>query len=153
LASRFLILLLTNSFYGKEDHGLTDRIILELPGILNWSLEGWDRLKKRRYFVQPTSSAAAQRDFEDLGSPIGAFLRDRCTIDAQGKIQPDELYALWVDWCRDQNITYVGTVQAFGRDLRSVVSNLKVTKPRVGGVPVRHYEGVRKATPEEREAR
>jgi putative DNA primase/helicase len=147
LASRFLILLLTNSFYGKEDRGLTDRIIRELPGILNWSLEGWDRLKKRGYFVQPASSAAAQQDFEDLGSPIGAFLRDWCIIGPSDKCRPEDLHHRWMDWCRDQNITQVGTVQTFGRDLRSVVSGLKVVNPRnTQGKPERYYQGVRLAT-------
>ena len=143
LASRFVILLLTNSFYGKEDHGLTDRIIRELPGILNWSLEGWQRLKDRGYFVQPASSAAAQRDFEDLGSPIGAFIRERCTVAPFATCRPDDLYNSWCDWCRVQNISHVGTVQTFGRDLRAVVASLKVINPRdATGDPVRHYQGV-----------
>ena len=143
LASRFLILLLTNSFYGKEDHALTDRIIRELPGILNWSLEGWDRLKRRGYFVQPVSSAAAQRDFEDLGSPIGAFLRDRCEISTTASCPCDGLYNAWTDWCRDQNITHVGSVQTFGRDLRSVVAALKVINQRIeSGQRERRYQGV-----------
>jgi putative DNA primase/helicase len=144
LASRFLILLMTNSFFGKEDHGLTDRIIRELPGILNWSLEGWARLQKRGYFVQPASSAAAQQEFEDLGSPIGAFLRDRCEISPAASCPCDSLYNSWTDWCREQNITHVGTVQTFGRDLRSVISALKVIQPRIEhGQRERHYQGVR----------
>jgi putative DNA primase/helicase len=154
LASRFLILLLTNSFYGKEDHGLTDRIIRELPGILNWSLEGWDRLKKRGHFVQPASSAAAQQDFEDLGSPIGAVLRDRCIIGPSEKCRPEDLHGRWMDWCRDQNITQVGTVQTFGRELRSVVSGLKVVNPRnAQGKQERYYQGVRLAAQAEIDAR
>ena len=40
LAGRFVILRLTQSFYGKEDTGLTDRLLNELPGILNWAIEG-----------------------------------------------------------------------------------------------------------------
>jgi putative DNA primase/helicase len=143
LASRFLILLLTNSFYGKEDHGLTDRIIRELPGILNWSLDGWVRLKGRGYFVQPASSAAAQRDFEDLGSPIGAFLRDCCETGPTATCLCDRLYSRWCDWCREQNITHIGTVQTFGRDLRSVVASLKVVQPRNPlGQRERSYQGV-----------
>jgi putative DNA primase/helicase len=154
LVSRFLILLLTNSFYGKEDRGLTERLSRELPGILNWGLDGWDRLKQRGYFVQPASSAAAQRDFEDLGSPIGAFLRDKCTLEPTAMCRPEELYTAWIDWCRDQNITHVGTVQTFGRDLRSVVSGLKVTNPRnATGRPERHYQGIPPATAKELDAR
>ena len=128
---------------GKYDE-VTDRIIRELPRILNWSLEGWQRLKDRGYFVQPASSAAAQRDFEDLGSPIGAFIRERCNIAPLATCRPDDLYNSWCDWCRVQNISHVGTVQTFGRDLRAVVASLKITHPRdkVTGLPVRHYQGV-----------
>lgn len=40
LASRFIILRLVNSFYGREDQTLTDRLLAERPGIFNWSLDG-----------------------------------------------------------------------------------------------------------------
>ena len=36
LASRMLILKLTRSFLGKEDRGLTGRLLAELPSILLW---------------------------------------------------------------------------------------------------------------------
>ena len=142
LASRFLILLFTESFYGREDRGLTGRLSQELAGILNWSLDGWDRLKKRGYFVQPAAAAAAQRDFEDLGSPIGAFIRDCCKIGPVKECRPDELYSAWVRWCDNQNITHVGTVQTFGRDLRSVVPSLKTDQQRNNGIRERVYKGI-----------
>ncbi len=34
---------LTQSFVGKEDHDLGTAIMSELPGILNWALDGLDR--------------------------------------------------------------------------------------------------------------
>jgi putative DNA primase/helicase len=37
LSSRFIVLVLANSFYGREGLGLIDRLLAELPGILNWS--------------------------------------------------------------------------------------------------------------------
>ena len=55
LASRFLLLALTESFYGKEDLGLFNRLVPELPSIALWALEGRDRLYERGYFVQPSS--------------------------------------------------------------------------------------------------
>jgi putative DNA primase/helicase len=143
LASRFLILLLTNSFYGKEDLGLTARIIRELPGILNWSLDGWQRLRTRGYLVQPASSAGAQSDFEDLGSPIGAFLRDRCILTQFATCRPEDLYNAWCDWCRQQNISHVSTVQMFGRDLRAAIGALRTIQHRgLTGIPERHYQGI-----------
>lgn len=44
LASRFVTLILRKSFRGLGDHGLTDKLLAEMPGILKWAIEGWDRL-------------------------------------------------------------------------------------------------------------
>jgi putative DNA primase/helicase len=80
LASRFILLTMRQSFYGKEDLDLCDRLLRELPGILNWSLAGLDRLNGRKHFVPPKSSAEALQELEDLTSPIGAFIREHCVV-------------------------------------------------------------------------
>jgi putative DNA primase/helicase len=82
LASRFIVLVLINSFYGREDQSLIGRLLTELPGILNWAIVRWRRLTERGHFLQPRSALDAVRQLEDLGSPIGAFLRERCVIGA-----------------------------------------------------------------------
>ena len=87
LASRFHRPDAHKSFYGREDHDLTGRLLGELPGILNWSIEGWERLRDRGRFQQPASSAEAIQELEDLGSPIGAFIRERCTVAPGRSVQ------------------------------------------------------------------
>ena len=149
LASRFVTLILRKSFFGTEDQGLTDKLIAEMPGILRWALEGWDRLAARKHFVVPKSSQAVQQEMEDLGSPIGAFLRARCVVDSPNQIACDQLYNVWLDWCRDQNREHVGTVQDFGRNLRAAVPGLVVAKVRVEAkseLRERRYEGMRLKT-------
>jgi hypothetical protein len=74
------VLTLAQSFYGREDHELTGRLLRELPGIMNWAIEGWERLYARGRFVQPASAEEAIEELEDLGSPVGAFLRQRCEV-------------------------------------------------------------------------
>jgi hypothetical protein len=81
LPSRFIILPLSKSFLGEEDHHLTDRLIAELPGILNWALDGWDRLIKRGRFLQPPSGLDLIEELEDLGSPVGAFVASAAPSD------------------------------------------------------------------------
>jgi len=142
LASRFIVLTLATSFYGREDHGLTDRLLTELPGILNWSLEGLERLRERGYFIQPSSSADAIQELEDLGSPVGAFIRDRCTIGPGKQIACELLFDAWCAWCEAQKRKEPGTVQTFGRDLRAAVPGLKVAQPREDGTRSRRYEGI-----------
>jgi putative DNA primase/helicase len=80
LAGRFVILILTKTFYGREDPTLTSNLLTELPGILNWSIEGYRRLRERGYFVQPQSSIEAGEDIETLASPTLAFVRECCDV-------------------------------------------------------------------------
>ena len=103
LASRFVVFVLTQSFYGRENPKLTEVLLSEAPGIFNWALAGLDRLNKRGYFQVPTSGQDAVQQLEDLSSPISAFLRDRCVVDGQASIGVDALWTLWKTWCTDDN--------------------------------------------------
>jgi putative DNA primase/helicase len=144
LASRFVVLTLTSSFYGREDHGLTSRLLTELPGILNWSLAGLERLRQRGYFAQPASSADAIAELEDLGAPVGAFVRERCSVGPGKSFSCQMLYDAWKTWCEAQGRKDAGTVQTFGRDLRAAVPGLKTTRPSdgTGGKLPRQYSGI-----------
>ena len=142
LASRFIVLVLINSFYGREDQTLTGRLLTELPGILNWSIAGWHRLIKRGHFLQPGSALDAVRQLEDLGSPIGAFLRERCVIGAGCTVEINRMFEAWCEWCKAQGREHPGTAQSFGRDLRAAMPGLKVTQPRDGEERSRFYQGI-----------
>jgi putative DNA primase/helicase len=76
IASRFIVLRLTHSFYGREDLSLLGKLLQESSGILLWGLAGRARLATRGYFVQPASARQAAEELSDLGSPVGAFVRD-----------------------------------------------------------------------------
>ncbi|MDE2580920.1 MAG: bifunctional DNA primase/polymerase [Rhodospirillales bacterium] len=142
LASRFILLALSKSFYGREDTTLTGKLLRELPGILRWSLAGYDRLRARGHFVQPASGLDAMRALEDLGSPIGAFLRDRCAIGADKMIETGHLFSEWLLWCREQHRDHPGTAQTFGRDLRGAIPGLRIMQPRDSGGRERIYVGL-----------
>src|SRR5439155_8198881 len=146
LASRFLMLILTTSFYGREDHRLIERFIPELPGILRWALEGWDRLHERGRFVQPETTMEVIQQFEDLGSPIGAFLREHCDIKPAYEVAQQGLFEAWKAWCEENGRDRPGTIQTFSKDLRAAVPWLRVTQPRVCGHQVRYWTGLQLKT-------
>ena len=56
IANQFLILRMTESFLGREDHGLAGELRAELAEILDWSLQGLDRLNRNGRFTVPASS-------------------------------------------------------------------------------------------------
>ncbi len=142
LASRFIVLRMTNSFYGREDQGLTDRLLDELPSILLWALDGRDRLMKRGHFSQPKSAHQAIQEFEDLSSPIGAFIRDCCEISPMSSASVDDVFRAWKGWCDDQGRDHPGTKQTFGRDLRAAIPTLDTQQVRESGKRGRRYQGI-----------
>jgi len=143
LASRFIVLPLTASFYGREDPGLTDRLLCELPGVLNWSIAGLRRLRNRGYFLQPASAAEIVQDLEDLGSPINAFLREECSVGPGHTVEINLLFKAWTEFSKRQGRDHAGTAQTFGRDLRAKLPGLTTTRPRDDqGERLRFYQGI-----------
>lgn len=151
LASRFVVMVLRKSFFGREDPGLTARLLNELPGILNWAIEGWRRLRERGYFVQPAAASQAVEELEDLGSPIGAFLRDRCVVATGASVTADKLFVEWEAWCLEQRRDHPGDKATFGRNLHAALPGVerKQRRKKDGEGTERYYDGVRLKTPEE----
>ena len=103
LASRFVLLVLRKSFYGVENPKLTDELLTEAPSILNWALQGLDRLNQRGFFVNPESGKEAIQQLEDLSSPVSAFIRERCCLEADEQVDVDALWKSWRTWCDEDN--------------------------------------------------
>jgi putative DNA primase/helicase len=141
LASRFIVFVLTKSFLGREDPGLTDRLLGEAPGIFNWALEGLDRLNARGFFEPPVSGREAVQQLEDLASPISAFVREYCTLGPDEHVEVDDLWSAWKEWCVTDN-RGPGIKAVFGRDLRAAVATLHKARPRDDGDRKMVYEGI-----------
>jgi putative DNA primase/helicase len=144
LANRFIPLVLKNSFLVQEKPGLTDELLTELPGILNWAIEGWQRLRERGRFKQPASGAAAIPEMEDLASPVGAFVRDCCEVKPGGRTSKRELFKAWERWCTEEGRDHPGTAATFGRDLKACFPGIRIVRVRQDGERAREreYEGI-----------
>jgi putative DNA primase/helicase len=142
LMTRVILLRLSRSFTGREDRTLGDRISKEMPGILNWSITGLQRLRKRGYFLQPESGRELLDDLADLSSPVSAFLEDACVLGPEYSVAAGDLFAAWRSWCDDHGRDHPGTVATFGRDLRAARPEIKVSNRRVLTTRQRYYEGI-----------
>lgn len=73
------------------------RFLSELPGILNWAIEGWRRLGNRGIFMfmMPTNVKDVVQEIEDLSSPVSAFVRDQCVVGPGHRVNVDALYDAW----------------------------------------------------------
>jgi putative DNA primase/helicase len=139
IANRFIVLVMTESFLGRENHKLTAQLLPELPGILSWSLDGLDRLARNGTLTSPQSSTDAIVALHDLVSPTSAFVRDKCVRG--GDIAVATLFAAWKEWA-ELNGHRAGNSATFGRNLRAVVPVLGMSQPRDGDARERRYVGI-----------
>lgn len=143
LSGRFIILTLIESFYGREDPGLTPRLLQELPGIFTWAIGGRDRLYHRGHFVQPKSGQEDSDDMAELSSPVTAFVAECCDIGPGYSVLKDELFMHWREWCRVCGRTGSGTKSTFGKSLKAAFPRLNNHQVAVDGTRARAFSGIR----------
>jgi putative DNA primase/helicase len=144
LANRFLLFRFTVSFLGREDMGLTGRLLGELPSIVLWALDGLERLKARGYLQRPRSADDLAADLLDQTSPIRAFVAECCVVgNDQTTCDRDDLFQAWRKWCDDQGRDHPGTKATFGRQLSAAFPQIRRTQPREGGTRMNLYACVR----------
>lgn len=142
-AGRFIIFAMRESFYGKEDIGLAARLLQEVTSIFGWALNGWDRLNERGYFMQPKSGEDALEDLKNANSPVREFVNTECQLSAYYSTTTQELYQAWRVWCHENGRDLPGQMSSFIAKLRAAYPALDKSRPRVDGVQVPHYQGIR----------
>lgn len=144
IATRFIVTETTRSFYGREDRGLKARLMAELPGILNWALDGLDRLLSQGRFTDTEVSTEAIDVMEETASPFTPFVKQECVVGPEHWVSVDDLWFAWEKWCMENGRQNTGTKQWLGRDLKSVVPGVRSFQPTgPDGKQMRAYRGLR----------
>lgn len=91
----------------KRDPDLKERIKLEGAGILNWALQGLERLRARKKFLIPQSVADATREFKERNDLPSIFIEEIGAkvdlLDPHCKTPSQYLYDQYSDWCKRNN--------------------------------------------------
>jgi putative DNA primase/helicase len=154
LASRFIILCLTRTFLGNEDLGLEAALLSELPGILQWALEGRADLAEAGRFTVPATSRRAMEELEAISNPMGEFFDEHLELDPDSWTSCAEIYSLYVGWCERSGCKPASRF-VMGRDIHTMhpklatvrrsASFIGTTSGPVSGPSgrVKGYQGVR----------
>jgi putative DNA primase/helicase len=104
LEARLLILDFEQSFLGREDFSLRDKLIEEAAGIAIWAMKGLQRLRESGRFTIPESSKEALREWRALASPVASFLDECCTDGPKLFIAKSELFNAWENWAQSRRL-------------------------------------------------
>lgn len=149
LASRYIAFRTPNSFFGREDRALTDKLKVELPGILNWALDGLADLRRDGVINTPKVAVEMLEEIDSLGSPVKAFVKDRCRLTAGGMVAKDGLWGEYKKWHHENGLPgHPASREIFNRNLRTAYpGQLTTYRPRIDGQRERYWTGIELINP------
>jgi putative DNA primase/helicase len=131
IASRLIVWQMAKSYYGREDHGLKKRLLGELPGILNWAIAGWHRLKEAGRIPEPKCGREAAEDLLELSSPITSFVAQKCDLDPGAEIEVDAIFHAWKSYAEDNGLgRLMASKSALSQKLKAAFPQIRTTRPR-----------------------
>jgi putative DNA primase/helicase len=104
LFRRATILQFNRTFAKQEqDPQLKGKLLAELPGILNMSLDAY-ALALTDGFTAPVSSETAKQEWRLEADQVAQFVDDVCTRDAGAKATSTEVFTAYRDWAKDNGV-------------------------------------------------
>jgi P4 family phage/plasmid primase-like protien len=104
----------------------------QLPGMFNWSLEGYLRLAKRGEMLRPPGSEQEVNELRLASDPLGDFITNRLVLDPNGQVNMGKVYEAFrtplKGTSHERNIPHQG---AFWKEVRRRYRDLpKPCQPR-----------------------
>ena len=84
------------------DKNLPDKLRAELPGILNWAVEGCMMWQKEG-LNPPEIVLNAVKDYRSEQDTLSFFIEEKCTLGKECKVIAKELFEVYKLWCEESN--------------------------------------------------
>lgn len=113
----------------EQDKDLWPKLEAELPGILNWAIDGLKRLTKRGYFEHYGFIKEAVKDLENENNPVNGFLDDHVIVERGAYIEKGRLFEKYLEWCKRTNSYDLSNI-LFGKCVmkRFIKDTAKITR-------------------------
>lgn len=99
--NRSLVLPMTRQWSEEEAQPVARQVIAsELSGVLNWALEGWQRLKARGRFDPPEVMIAAGRNFKGQNNPMEEFVELCLEQASTSYVMRNDLLRIFNNWLK-----------------------------------------------------
>jgi P4 family phage/plasmid primase-like protien len=112
----------SNEKLARSKTEIVAEVLDDRSGILNWMLDGLDRLNKQGHFSneETLTSEIRRKTWNKSANTLKAFFDECVRMDPQGNILASDFYKAYLDWCTSENLapqssTKVGrTVESLG---------------------------------------
>ncbi|WP_454919232.1 phage/plasmid primase, P4 family [Xanthobacter sediminis] len=125
----------------ERDKSLPKKLQREMPGILNWMIEGALDFLTRGALDAPEKILAATQEYRDESDIVGAFVRAalEVTRNPNDSVEAGTLYSAFQKYCEKSAITPLGK-STFNRRMPKAAESYGFEKAKAS---VSHYCGIR----------
>jgi putative DNA primase/helicase len=143
---RWIVIVFPNRF--PEDDPNTDPDLIgklttpeELSGLLNWALEGLQRLLKNKKFSVSDSWVETEKLWIQRTDSLRSFVTNHVNENPLNQVAKDKLYEAYLVFCTYHDVT-PQQKPTVGRRLPALFPKIKETHPTVDGKQVRAWAGL-----------
>ena len=112
----------------KKDVDLPQKLEKEMPGILNWMVEGARKWYRDGHFPPCSRVDEASQEYRQEMDHMAQFLA-ACTQPQEGAgIQSKALYAVYTAWTKEEGIRYPKSASRFGAELKKKLASHRGAK-------------------------
>jgi putative DNA primase/helicase len=87
----------------REKSEMLSEFTAELPGILNWAIDGYRRYSLTKKLVVPECVLRATQAYREESDSLAAFIEERCTINKAFVCLCTDFLAEYKKWCESEN--------------------------------------------------
>jgi putative DNA primase/helicase len=125
---------------------LKNELLKELPGILNWAIQGLKRLRSNNYqFSECKAIKETESAYHDEQNPVREFFHSHVVQVDGSRTKQSDFYNMYSQWLTVQGIDDKGTKsrQVFWRYFKVILDseNIPIVKKKVKGTV--YYDGIK----------
>lgn len=122
----------------EQNVNLIQELLIELPGILNWAIEGLRRLRSNNYrFSDCTVVSEYKHTYQTEQNPVKEYFLEHIVLKDGVRTKQSEFHEKYLQWLNMQGIDDKGTKskQVFWRNFKIILENegIQVVKKKVKG--------------------
>lgn len=125
----------------EQNRQMTELLLSELPGIVNWALEGSRRLVNNDYrFTESEAVTEAVYEFESNTSSALLFFRETYSPDREEThfVSNQQIYQEYQSWCMEMGKKPLNAIN-FHKDIKANIDGIRIGFRRVEGKNSRGY--------------
>jgi P4 family phage/plasmid primase-like protien len=116
---------------GRQDPKLGEKLCAELPGILNFALNGLRRLHTNAGFTTSAICAAALDEYRIESNPERQFLKEHYEPNVMDSVPSGEMYEAYQRWCGSNGYKAINA-GAFGKDVYRAFPTIQKVRGSAG---------------------